>query len=353
VPAFALAGLFLAPPVAFSGPVASGCRTALDTSLDNKSDLGHEKTVAPNEGLVRLSLMDGVTQTSFGFPLVLNSNQTLIGYGSFDGSGRAQLLAINSAAPNQGLLRIIEVNGLSVTGSQFPALIPAGFDFVGVADMNGDGADDIVFVKTASPNVGLLRVTLMNTDYTVQSTQFPGFLAAGFDILGLADENGDGRADVIGVKTASPNTGLYRVFLMGANAASFTGSQFPGNVPAGFAAIGVGCFNGDDVGDMLLVKTGAPNLGLVRIQMTVSGATGFSTSTFPFFVPSDFAIQGIGNYDGTNGDDSLARKQGAPNQGLDRMFLLNADASAVMMTGFPNSIPTTFTEVGGVGSGLP
>jgi len=188
----------------------------------------------------------------------------------------------------------------------------------------------------------------MNTDFTVQGTTFPTFLPTGFAIIGIADENGDGRADIIAVKTGAPNQGLYRVFLMGANAGSIDSSQFPGLAPTGFAAIGVGCFNGDDVGDVVLVKSAAPNAGLVRMQMMTSGATGFSTNTFPFFVPSDFEIEGIGNYDGTNGDDTIARKQNNPNQGLDRVFLLNADASAVSSTGFPNVVPTTFTEVGGV-----
>jgi hypothetical protein len=347
------AGIFVAPMAAFSGPVASGCRAGLDTNLDTKSDFAFEKTAGANQGLVNIRTIDTVTQLENGFPIVVGTNQDVVGYGSFDGTERAQLLAVNSVAPNPGLLRVIRLNGIALAGSEFPATLPAGYSLVGVADMDGDGDDDIVAVKTSDPNVGLVRVFRMNTDFTVQGSTFPTTLPAGFSILGLADTNGDERADIIAVKTVAPNVGLVRVFLMGADAATIASSQFPGSVAAGFAAIGVGCFDDDAVGDLLLVKTVAPNVGLVRITRITSGAASFAGSTFPFTVPADYAIEAIGNYSGVDGDGVAARKQGAPNQGLGRVWNLTADASGVAGTGFPNTVSTEYSRVGGTGDGLP
>ncbi len=343
--AIAVATLMLSPMTALAGPVASGCRTALDTTLDTKSDLAYEKVAGANQGLLSVRIMDGLVQSSFGFPTTLGANQELIGFGSFDGTGRAQLLAANVSAPNEGLLRILNLDGASLTGNEFPTSIPAGFSFVGVADMDADSDDDIVLVKTSAPNVGLIRVIRMNTDFTVQGNSFPGTVPAGFSILGLADANESGRADIILVKDGAPNAGLYRVLLVGADAGSITGSGFPGAVPAGFEAVGVGCFNDDSVADIVAVKTGAPNAGVVRAQLMVSGAGSFSTSTFPFFVPAGFAIDAFGNFDGTDGDDIVARKAGAPNQGLNRVFLLTTDASGVESSGFPNTVSTEFSSV--------
>lgn len=343
--AIAVASLMLSPMTALAGPVASGCRTALDTSLDTKSDLAYEKVAGANQGLLSVRLMDGLVQADLGFPTTLGGNQDLIGFGSFDGTGRAQLLAANVSAPNQGLLRILNLTGTALTSNEFPASIPTGFSFVGVADMDGDGDDDIVLVKSEAPNVGLIRVIRMNTDFTVQGNAFPGTVPTGFSILGLADTNDSGRADIILVKTDAPNVGLYRVLLVAADAAAITGSGFPGFVPEGFEAVGVGCFNDDSVADVVVVKSGAPNAGLVRVQLMVSGAASFSGSTFPFFVPAGFAIDAFGNFDGTGGDDIIARKTGAPNAGLNRVFLLTSDASSVADTSFPNVVSTEFNSV--------
>lgn len=344
--AIAVATFILFPMTALAGSVPpSGCRAALDTSLDTKSDLVYEKVAGANQGLLSVRLMDAVVQADLGFPTTLGANQNLIGFGSFDGTGRAQLLAANVFAPNQGLLRILNLTGLVVASNAFPTSIPTGFSFVGVADMDGDDDDDIVLVKTEAPNVGLIRVIRMNTDFTVQGSEFPGTVPTGFSILGLANVDDSGRADIILVKDDAPNAGLYRVLLVGANAATVTGSQFPGFVPAGFTAVGVGCFNDDSVADIVAVKSGAPNEGLVRAQLMVSGAASFSGSTFPFFVPAGFAIDAFGNFDGTDGDDIIARKSAAPNAGLNRVFLLAPDAATVSNTGFPNAVSTEFSSV--------
>jgi hypothetical protein len=354
-PAILVAGILVAPMGALAGPVASGCRAGLDTNLDEKSDSAYEKTAGANLGLVNARTLDGITQLANGFPLTLNGNQDLVGYGSFDADAtdaQAQLVAMNTAAPNQGLVRIIKMNGVASTGSEFPITL-AGFDLVGIADVDDDNDDDFVFVKNAAPNQGLVRVVLMNPNFTVQGSTFPTSLPAGFAFLGVADENGDGRADLIAIKTAAPNVGLVRVFLMGVGAATIDSSQFPGSVATGFSAIGVGCFNEDDIGDLLMVKTAAPNVGLVRIQKVTSGAASFAGATFPFTVPADFEIETIGNYDGQDGDGVGARKQSAPNQGNHRLWNFTADASAVDTSGFPNLVSTEFANAGGTGSGLP
>lgn len=343
--AVAIAGLMFSPLTALAGPVASGCRSTLDADDDTKSDLGYEKVAGANQGLLNVRLMDGILQTGNGFPTTLGSNQDLVGFGSFNGTGQAQLLAANTSAPNEGLLRIVRLNGVALAGNAFPGFIPTGFALAGVADMDGDLDDDIVLVKTSDPNSGLIRVIRMNTDFTVQGNAFPGFVPTGFAIIGLADMNEAGGADVVLVKTGAPNAGLYRVLLIGADAGSFTGSGFPGFVPTGFEVVGVGCFNADSVGDVAVVKSAAPNQGLVRIQTTTSGAASFSGSTFPFFVPTGFQIDAIGNFDATDGDDFVSRKTAAPNQGINRTFLLTADASGVANTGFPNVVSTEFSSV--------
>lgn len=350
VPALALAGLLLSPLASQAGPPAAGCAVPTDLNGDGKSDIVYEKTAGLNQGLVNIRLIDGIAQIGNTFPLTLPAAQDLIGAGSFNGSGTSQLLSWN---PSTGLLRVIALTPTAsgIASSAFPATIGAGWFPIGIFDMDNDGVDDVVFVRISSPNVGNVRVVLMNSDFTVKSTVFPTFIPTGFVPLGVADMDGNGVGDIVAVKTSAPNLGLYRVFLLGAGAATVASSTFPGTVPTGLKALGLGCFNEDTQYDILLRN---PSTGLARIQNTGTGATSFSGSSFPFTFPAGFTPRAIGNYDGANAQDVASNKDAAPNAGNVRVFNLNAAGSAVATTGFPSLVNPEFTLIRNiVVAGLP
>jgi len=340
IPAIALAGLLLAPMSALSGPSPGGPRTPFDFNKDTKTDLAAENL---GSGVVRTNMIDGITLVPpTGFPVTLTAPSQLVGAGSFDGSGAAQLVAVNST---NGVIRI---NALDSTGTTvvppahfLSATLATGFQYAGSGDFDMNGTDDLLFVQTQGANTGLLRIILLNSDFSVKGSGFPATLPSGFVPFGVGDVNGDGHADIAAMQTTGANTGLYRFFLMNNDGLTVASSTFPGSANAGSSAVGLGYLDNDSLADVLSIKLADPNKGLARVQKTASGGGSFSGSTFPFSVPTGFQTVQTG-LDGTSGEVFTRNTS----NGNIRVFILSADASSVSSTGFPFQYPTAFTSIG-------
>ncbi|HCX32336.1 MAG TPA: VCBS repeat-containing protein, partial [Rhodocyclaceae bacterium] len=77
-------------------------------------------------------------------------------------------------------------------------------------------------------------------------TQLPS-VGTGFQVVAVADFNGDGRMDLL---WRNSTDGRNYVWLMNAGGTSRTEAQLP-NVPAAFEVAGVGDFNFDGKADLL------------------------------------------------------------------------------------------------------
>ena len=340
-------GLFT-PALALAGSTAEA-PLSFNFNGDNTSDVGLVKTSDPNDGLIRILLIQGVALNNSGFPLGLPTGFEATGAGNFNGdvNDQAELLARKLSGTNAGLLRIITLNaaGTGVASNAFPAFVPTDFRHVGVGDLDADGNDDLVYVKTNAPNQGLIRVILLNSNLTVKQNAFPGFLAAGFEGLGVADADGDGHADILAIKTTAPNEGLVRVLVMADTGTTVQSNQFPAVKPAGFDIEGLAPYNVDSLADILLRKTGAPNAGLLRVQRMGPNAASIESNAFPATLAAGFVVVGTGDYDGLNQSDVLARQSTGANTGLLRIVLLNAAGDGVSNAGFPANPGATFAAI--------
>src|SRR5262249_51583030 len=132
-----------------------------------------------------------------------NSGTSLLGFGDFDGDGRKDLLMRNLWGI--GLIRLTSGGALdSLNAHAFGAWL-GGWHLGGdngflIGDINGDGRDDIV---VRSPwGLGILYRTaggaLSDLDM-VPNGDWIGWWHLGSDnsIYGVADVDGDGRAEII------------------------------------------------------------------------------------------------------------------------------------------------------------
>ncbi len=344
--AIALGTILVAPPAALAGPAANGCETQYDLNGDGKDDAA---AFNPTNGLVRSLTIDGVAFLNTGFPTVLGVDWAAIGGGNFTGdvSGKSGLAFQKIAGTNAGLTRVVnlDANGIVATTNFFPFIAPAGMRIVAIGDLDDDGVYDFVGVQETGGNTGLIRVWLMNANGTVKQTGFPGFLIAGFQMVGAGDVNGDGRFDLVSVKTVAPNLGLVNVRHVAVGGVTFSASAFPFFVASESQLVGLGCVDADSNWDYFVEKISGVNTGLVNVKLSNVDGTGVAGNTFPLVQLTANTIAGIGNYDGMDGVGVLSRKGADPNSGLLRVQNLTADGNGVSSQGFPGFQALNFEMV--------
>jgi hypothetical protein len=312
---------------------------------DNTSDVGLVKTANPNDGLLRVLLMQGLVIANSGFPALLAADFEATGAGNFNGDAndQSEILVRKLAGANAGLVRIIVLNaaGTGVASNAFPAVVSSDYRLIGVGDLDNDGNDDLAYIKTNAPNQGLVRVLLLNANLTVKSNGFPSLLT-GYSGLGVADANGDGRADIFAIKTGAPNQGLVRILVMGATGLTVDSNQFPTIKPATLNIEALAFNNADSRADIVMRN---PTTGLVRIARVGPNAASIESNAFPAVLGVGFEVVGGGDFDGLNQSDVLARQSTGANTGLLRIVLLNAAGDGVSNAGFPANPGSTFAVI--------
>jgi hypothetical protein len=145
-----------------------------------------------------------------------------------------------------------------------------------VADVNGDGIDDLIHVRTDSERL-IFRVHISNGDGGF--TSFPWYRTGDVDCISacfvqvvVADVNGDGRQDLVHVRTKN-NRLIWRVHLVNSSGGFSpqpwyqTGDQYCAD--ACFAQVVVADVNGDGRQDLIHVRTDSQYL-LWRVHLANS-----------------------------------------------------------------------------------
>jgi hypothetical protein len=144
---------------------------------------------ATNSALVWF--MNGLVQTGGATNTAPLAGWTAQGTGDFDGDGRADILWRDAS----NTMRIWLMNGQTVVSQGAivgAGAVPASFQVIGVADLNGDRKADIVFRNGENQNInGWLMDGLVRTQGGLIGN------AGSLQTIGLGDVNADGRADLV------------------------------------------------------------------------------------------------------------------------------------------------------------
>ena len=177
-----------------------------------------------------------------------------------------------------------------------------------VADVDGDGRDDLVWNHRGANNVVYTGMSQGNGSFTWRNRQVhtaPGWQTY---TVTTGDLNGDGKTDLLwNTRTGTVMTRTYFGLAQADSSFSMIPNfvDQPGNY-SGYAPARVGRFNGDANADVVLNALGSTFNNTYIGRFTPTSATGGTLAWSSYVRPEDGwgAYQWlIGNVDGTNSDD--------------------------------------------------
>jgi hypothetical protein len=275
-----------------AGPV--GIATG-DFNGDGKTDL----VIADNNGSA-LRVLFGSGTGTFGSPLSLpvGSAPQGVAVGDLNLDGKADIVAANSGSNS---VSVFLGNGDGSFQTVTYPLGGSGPRGVAIGDFNGDGIPDLA---VAMNGTGAIYVLLGNGNGTFQT--ITGFNAASPFYVTVADVNGDGKEDLLASSlNLSAGTGNTVSVLLGNGNGTFqsyksytNGLASPGS---GIRGLTVGDFNADGLPDVVLANWGA---AVVSLLLNNGDGTFGSLATIPVGQgPADVAV---GDFNGDGSPDIAA-----------------------------------------------
>lgn len=185
-----------APASTSETPSLGGCRSLVaDLNGDGRDDLLTEVTVP--EKPPTIMVLPGEANGSFGAPIISPMlppgvpNAFIVGLADLDGDGALDLVLRSPANPTAQVL-VLDGNGAGgfTPAGAYPAEQPNRYEFgVGVGDFTGDGHPDVATVGS--------QISVLADESGVLSNTLNVPLTEAYDDVLVADVNGDGRPDLI------------------------------------------------------------------------------------------------------------------------------------------------------------
>ncbi|EJN11689.1 Matrixin [Bradyrhizobium sp. YR681] len=199
----------------------------------------------------------------------------------FNGDARSDMLLINNTAHT---VYQWQMNGTQMSANLLVGTIngAAGWDYIGNADFNGDGRADMLFINSSTHGIAEWQ---MDGNNIVAGPQIGIYNAAGgWAYTGTGDFNGDGKSDLLFLNATTKGVAIWQI-----DGAQITAAPQIGIAAAGWAYTSTGDFNGDGKTDLLF--SNASTHGLMIWQMngtqiadnsqigTVNAAAGWHFTT--------------------------------------------------------------------------
>ncbi|MBI1829997.1 MAG: VCBS repeat-containing protein [Planctomycetes bacterium] len=282
------------------------------------------------------------------------ANFRLLAVGDFDGDGKSDLAYQNIVAdPVYGDVHIWP--GFQSSADIFYRRVKYPWLVQAVGDLDGDGSGDMVFRWTGddgNPNDTGVSYVWFTNGVSVNQVRKRGGAPLSWTLLGAADLNGDGMADMLYISPANQVRALM------ATPGRTCANLAAGNVPAGYTAIKLADFTGNGRGDILAVNSttgGVQVLSLNGNGLTLPPYGGVAddpnascTSSSLTVANTAFAMPAIGAgwqfyaAGDLNGDGITDIVWQQPNGTL-TVWLMNANGSAPTVIASAGQAPAGFS----------
>lgn len=262
----------------------------------------------------------------------------------FDGDSRSDLVWHNTAT-GQALVWDMNDQAVNTYGAPFATVSDTHWTIAGVADVNGDGRADLLWQNTQT---GQVLFWLMGGAGGTQVLSYGSPFATVSDthwrVAGMADMDGDGHPDLLWENT---QTGQLLVWYMNGSTVVSYGNPFAAVSDTHWQVAGIADFDSDGHPDLLWENSATGDV----LVWNLGGASGTSVlnSGSPFATVSDTAWHIVGTSD-SNRDDhpDLVWQNTQTGQTL-RWLLGGASGTQVMDYGSPfATVSDTHWQVVGV-----
>jgi len=356
-------GLLLAPPVFAGGaePVNPGTYMG-DFNGDGRTDVLVSNSMTRQlyayvtaAGIPAAANVDEAESASL---TTLPEGASVQGVGDFNGDGRADILVqsglnlavlVSDAAVQAG-----NPVALDATKTGFIGAPDANWSVAGVGDANNDGLADVYLLNTGSADAGAglglvyVYITSLEEEGSIGKPKgssslsgAPIQLPVDWELRAVADMDGDGLSDFIGMAASNVGFSTLYTFISAAGGITVNGaaSGTPAGVPDGYGCCAAGLTSDAATSSSFasIDEVGAES-GLVYVFVT--DATGVAVdagaSTNSVTVPDGWELQGLADFNNDGIVDTVAAETATGNM----IVYLNSGPGTVSDVPFLTSLPT-------------
>ncbi|GAA3862390.1 hypothetical protein GCM10022243_31040 [Saccharothrix violaceirubra] len=275
-----------------------------DFTGDGKTDIATFSRGTAADVFVAASTGSGFAGTSVKWHEFFATGNEIPLTGDFNGDGKDDVATFTRGTAADVFVALSTGSSFAGTSVKWHEFFAAGDEIPAVGDFNGDGKDDIA-TFTRGTNADVFVALSTGSSFAGTSVKWHDFFAAGGEIPGVGDFDGDGKDDIV---TFARGTG-GDVFVARSTGSSFAGTSVKwheffsvnGELPS------VGDFDGDGKDDIITFTRG----GRGDAYVARSTGTGFGpSSVWHGHFAIDGEIPGVGDFNGDGKDDIVTFTRG-------------------------------------------